>query len=161
MQVKNPEIFALIETISEHYRNNISNRFTRRALSSMSLDPGSWNLIEELTEKAANYRYQGYHFDELYGQVLALARFIYQARKQVSPNLRQLSSFGATKVSDSDRIFRDMAIVNFASNLKILADKLDALYVKIAALDKEAAGSLPPVYSTIPELRDMGRYLVE
>ncbi|HTX72809.1 MAG TPA: hypothetical protein VMC79_08270 [Rectinemataceae bacterium] len=163
MQVKNPEVFSVIESIGDHYRTNISNRFTHRALSSMSLDPGTWNLIEELTEKSENYRYQGYHFDELYGQILAAARFIYQAKRQVLPNLRYLAG-GASAGSqgvESDRVFREMAINNFGPNLKILADKLNELYVKVAALDKDAAGQKAPVYTTIPELREIGRYLIE
>jgi hypothetical protein len=162
MQLKNPEIFAAIDTIGEHFRANISNRFTRRALSTMTLDPGSWNLIEELTEKVDNYRYQGYHIDELYSQVLALARFVYQARKQIVPNLRFLAGTGSPdRVSESDRIFKDMAVNNFGSNLKILADRLNELYVKVAEIDKQLAGSKPTVYSRIPELREVGRYLVE
>lgn len=163
MQVKNPEVFSAIESIGDHYRTNISNRYTRRALSAMSLDPGTWNLIEELTEKSENYRYQGYHFDELYTQILAAARFIYQAKRQILPNLRFLASSGngGERVTESDKVFREMAINNFGPNLKILADKINELYVKVVAIDKEAAGQKPPVFSTIPELREIGRYLVD
>lgn len=163
MQLKNPEIFSLIESIGEHYRTNISNRFTRRALSTMSLDPGSWNLIEELTEKVDNFRYQGYHLDELYGQILALARFIYQAKREIAPNLRYTASNGniGGHANESDRVFRDMAINNFMPNLTILADKLNELYVKVAAIDKAAAGQKSPVYSQLAELQEIGRYLVE
>jgi hypothetical protein len=153
MQLKNPEIFSAIESMGEHFRQNISNRFTRRAISTMTLDPGTWNLIEEFTEKSDHYRYQGYHIDELYGQILAMARFIYQARKQIGPNLRYLAqASGGERISDADRVFRDMAVNNFGSNLKVLADRLNELYVKIAEIDREAAGSKPPVYSKIPEL---------
>lgn len=162
MMLKNPEIFAIIERIGEHYRANISNRFTRRALSTMTLDPGSWTLIETLTERFEDYRYQGYHLDELYTQILALARFTYQARKQIAPNLRFLAGTGSPdRVSESDRIFKDMAVNNFGSNLKILADQLNELFVKVAEIDRESAGTKPPVHTRIPELKDIGRYLVE
>jgi hypothetical protein len=162
MQIKNPEIFSVIESIGEHYRTNIANRFTRRAISSMTLDPASWNLIEELTEKSDNYRYQGYHPDELYSQVLAMARFVYQSRRQVLPNLRFLTaSGGLERITPADKVFRDMAVNNFGPNLKILADKVNELYVKVVAIDKETAGPKPPVYSQISELREIGRYLVE
>ncbi|HSV56974.1 MAG TPA: hypothetical protein VLH39_07685 [Magnetospirillaceae bacterium] len=163
MQVKNPELFSLLETMAQHYQSNIANRFTRRALSSMVLDSGTWHLIEELTEKIDNYRYQGYHLDELYTQILALARFIYQARRQVAPNLRFLASavHGREKASESDRVFRNMAVNNFSSNLKILADYLNDLYLKVVAMDKAASGAKQPVFSRIPELKELGRYLVE
>ena len=163
MQIKNPEIFAAIEAIAEHYRSNIANRFTRRAMTSMTLDPGSWALIEELTEKSDNYRYQGYHLDEIYNQILAVARFIYQARRQVLPNLRFLTNSAGVldRATPVDRVFRDMAVNNFGPNLKILADRINELYVKVTAIDKESAGQKAPVYSQIPELREIGRYLVE
>lgn len=162
MQVKNPEILSVIEAIASHYRTNISNRFTRRALTTMSLDAQSWVAIEELTEHYENYRYQGYHLDELYSQILAIARFVYQARKQVAPNLRFMaSSGGQAHVTEADRVFKEMAINNFSSNLKILADKINELYMKAVAIDKEYAGQTAPVFGQIPELRELGRYLVE
>jgi len=162
MLLKNPDIFASVEKIAEHYRANIANRFTRRALTTLTLDSSTWTLVETFTERVEDYRYQGYHLDELYTQVLAMARFIFQARKQIVPNLRFLAGTGAPdRVSESDRVLRDMAVTNFSSNLKILADKLNELYVRIAAVDKEFSGTKPPVYSRIPELKDIGRYLVE
>jgi hypothetical protein len=161
MQIKNPEIFASVEGIAEHFRGNISNRFTRRGLSSMVLDPGTWNLIEELTEKFENYRYQGYHFDEIYGQILAISKFIYQARRDLVPNMRYLAGAGGDRDSASDKVFRDMAIMNFGPNLKILADKVNELYVRVATIDRENSGPKGPVFSQIPELKEIGRYLVE
>lgn len=161
MQIKSPEIFSAVESIGEHYRSNISNRFTRRALSSMILDAGTWGQIEEMTEKYENYRYQGYHPDELYSQILAMARFIYHARRDIAPNLRVLASGGRDKVGGSDAVFRDMAIANFGPNLKVLSDKVNELYMKVVALDKESAGAKGPIYSQIPELKELGRYLVE
>jgi hypothetical protein len=163
MQIKNPEIFASVEAIAEHFRNNISNRFTRRGLSSMILDPGTWNQIEELTEKFENYRYQGYHLDEIYTQILAIAKFVYQARRELVPNMRFLAGGGGggDRVAAADKVFRDMAIMNFGPNLKILADKVNELYVKVAAIDREGAGPKGPVFGQIPELKEIGRYLVE
>lgn len=160
MQIKNPEVFASVEGIAEHFRSNISNRFTRRGLSSMVLDPGTWNLIEELTEKFENYRYQGYHFDEIYAQILAISKFVYQAKRELVPNMRFLAGGGGENVSPADRVFRDMAITNFAPNLKILADKVNELYVQVAAIDKEYAGPKGPVLGQIPELKEIGRYLI-
>jgi hypothetical protein len=161
MQIKNPEIFSAVEAIGEHFRSNISNRFTRRAISSMILDPGTWSQIEEMTEKVENYRYQGYHPDELYAQILAMSRFIYHARRDLAPNLRILASGGRDAVGGQDSVFRDMAIANFSPNLKILSDKVNELYVKVVTIDKESAGAKGPVCNQIPELKELGRYLVE
>jgi hypothetical protein len=93
-----------------------------------------------------------------------MARFVYQARREIAPKLRYLASSGGAggiKVTESDRVFREMAVNNFNPNLKVLADKLNELYVKVAAIDKESAGSKQPVYTQINDLREIGRYLVE
>jgi len=162
MQIKDPDIFAAIEAIGAYYRSNIVNRFTRRAISMMTLDPQSWNLIEDFTEKLENYRYQGYHLDELYSQILAMARFVYQARRDIAPKLSYLASSGGSSIRESsaDRTLRDMAVANFGPNLKVLADKVNELYMKVINLDKEGAGKGQPVYATISELKEIGRYLV-
>ena len=158
MQIKTPEVYSLIETIGHHYRNNISNRFTRGALSVLTIDNATWNQIEELTEKTANYRYQGYHPDELYGLILAMARFISAARKQSGQTLRYGGNMA--KLNAQDRVLRDMVVNNFASNLNILADSVNKLYVKIVELDKEQSVGRAPEYTKFPELNELGRYLV-
>lgn len=158
MQVKNPEVYSIIETIGHHYRTNISNRFTRAALSLLPLDNAAWNAIEELTEKSANYRYQGYHLDELYRLILAMARFVNVARKQTSQALRH--GAGAERMGPQDRVLRDMVVNNFGSNLNILADTLNKLFIKAVEIDKEEAGRGPTVLSKFPELAEIGRYLV-
>ncbi len=157
MQVKDAEIFSLIETIGQHYRNNIGNRFLRRALSAVVLEPGVWNLIELLTEKAENYRYQGFHIDELYQQIVAIARFIFEVRKEILPNLRHLAN---PANGESDRVYREMAINNFEANLRILSDYVNELYVKTVAIDKANAKGKSPAYSRMPELAELGHYLV-
>jgi hypothetical protein len=61
---------------------------------------------------------------------------------------------------DNDRVFREMAINNFGANLKILADYVNELYIKTVALDKEASGAKQAAYTRIPDLSELGRYLV-
>ena len=89
-----------------------------------------------------------------------MARFVYQARRDLLPNIRFLAG-GNDGAGTSDKVFRDMAIMNFGPNLKILADKVNELYVKVVTIDKESAGLKGPVYNSIPELKEIGRYLVE
>ena len=158
MQIKNPEVYSLIETIGHHFRTNISNRFTRGALSLLSLDNATWSAIEELTEKSANYRYQGYHLDELYMLILAMARFIGAARKQTVQVLRQ--GAGAERIGPQDKVLREMVVNNFSSNLNVLADSLNRLLVRVAEIDREEAGASLTVFSKFPELNEIGRYLV-
>lgn len=159
MQVKDPEVVRLIERLGEHYRTNISNRYIRPALLLLPMDNQSWDLIENLTEKSELYRYQGFHLDELYRQIAAAARFTSSARRELAPSLRARLG-GSSHSADADKVLRDMAINNFSSNLKLFADLLNELYLKLVGLDKEAAKGKAPLYTQLPELRDIGRQLV-
>lgn len=158
MQIRDSEIGRLIEHLGEHYRTNISNRYIRPALLHLPLDNQAWDLMEGLTEKAGQFQYQGVHLDQLYRQLAAAARFVQLARSDLAPSLR--SRLGSSRVADTDRVLRDMAINNFSSNLKLFADLLNELYVKLVEIDKQESAGKIPLYQQLPELRDIGRQLV-
>lgn len=162
MQTKDEEILNLIDTIGQHYRTNLGNRYVRNAFSILPLDPKEWALIESVTEKAELYRFQGYHFDELYDRVLALARFVYHARRELQPQLRaRLSTYSSgLGPLGNDRVLRDMAVNNFGSNLSILADLVNKLYSRAAEIDVEMAKGKMPVYKSMRGLDELGTYLV-
>ncbi|WP_043923491.1 hypothetical protein [Leadbettera azotonutricia] len=157
MQVRDAQIIRLIERIGEHYRSNISNRFIRPALLQLSLEKQCWDLIEILTEKMEQFRYQGFLLDELYRQIAASARFVSITRRELVPTLRNRLSGGST---GPDRVLRDMAVNNFGSNLQLFADLLNELYVNLVELDKQDAKGHKPLYMQIPELQDIGRLLI-
>jgi len=155
--VRDANIIRLIERIGDHYRSNISNRFIRPALLQLPLEKQAWDLIEVLTEKIEQYRYQGFHLDELYRQIIAASRFVSITRRELVPSLRmRLAGSG----SGSDKVLRDMAVNNFGSNLQLLADLLNELYVSLVEFDRASAKGRRPLYASIPELKDLGRMLV-
>jgi hypothetical protein len=158
LQVRDAQIIRLIERIGEHYRTNISNRFIRPALLQLPLDKMTWDLIEILTEKIEQYRYQGFHLDELYRQISAAARFVALTRRELAPSLR--NRLGSASPGGADRVLRDMAVNNFGSNLQLFADLLNELYIKLTELDKVDSKGHMPLYAQMPELSDIGRQLV-
>ena len=156
MQVNDAHIVRLVERIGEHYRTNISNRFIRPALFQIPLEKQTWDLIETLTEKIEQYKYQGFHLDELYRQILAAARFVSIIRRDLAPTLRiRLSG----SVSGSEKVLRDMAINTFDSNLQILADLISELYSCLLELDKGGAKGRRPLHMSMPELEEVSRLL--
>jgi hypothetical protein len=157
LQIRDAQIIRLIEQIGEHYRSNISNRFIRPALLQLPLDKMNWDQIEILTEKIEQFRYQGFHLDELYRQIAAAARFVSVTRKDLVPGMR--NRLGGSQ-GGSDKVLRDMAVNNFGSNLQLFADLLNELYVKLVELDKLDSKGRKPTYLQIPELSDIGRQLV-
>ena len=157
-RIKDPAIIRLIEQIGEHYRANISNRFLRPLLLQLQLDKQTWDQIELLTEKVELFRYQGFHYDELYRQICACARFVESARNNIIPSLK--SKMGSLP-GGPDKILRDMAANNFGSNLQVFADNLNELYVCLVDLDKNSTPkNRAPVYEQVPELYGIGRLLV-
>jgi hypothetical protein len=157
MQVIDAQVIRLIERIGEHYRTNISNRFIRPALLQLPLDKQSWDLLDILTEKVEQYRYQGFNLDDLYRQIAAAARFVAATRRELVPGLRNRLSSGS---SGPDKVLRDMAVNNFASNLQLFADLVNELYVNLVEQDKISAKGRRPLYLSMPELQDIGRMLV-
>jgi hypothetical protein len=167
MVVKDPDIYKIIDNIKEHFKNNIYNRYIRKALLTMKISQNTWDLLDSLAEKADYYKVQGYQFDELYDRIIAAATFIYHARKEVLPNLTLLLSSGPDTVftrgpdgENTSRILTQMAINNFPVNLKIFADLVNELYFKTVDQDKKMHKNERPVYERIPELKEMGHYLV-
>jgi hypothetical protein len=162
MQVKDADLSRVIERLGEHYKTNINNRIMRKALMKMDLNNATWDRIERLTDVSDYQRAEGYTFHELYEQVLALALFVNYAQHRLLPNIRALLSgeAGSRSGDANDRVLRDMAINNFRSNLGILSDIVNDLYLKTVELDKQLNGEENPVFSRMPELRQLGQLLI-
>ncbi len=165
-QVKNQEILGLLDKIADHYNNNIANRFVRPSFFKLTLDRREWDNIEVITSKSNVYKYQGFHLDDLYFKILSLAKFVSQARLNLQPNIKAfvltaLSGGRSSVPSMQDKILAEMAGNNFPSNLKVLSDLVNELYVKCTQLDTAAHPGKAAVYQKIPELKAIGSLLVE
>ena len=164
MTIKVPDIYSIIEKIGDHYQKNINNRFMRKALLHLELPQSEWNRLDGLTAKSDYNKAQGFQLYELYEMVLAVAHFIYQARQKLIPNLKALIAQRVARGSegppDKEVILRDMAFRNFPANLGILSDLINELYMKTTELDRNAHEKKRPLYERIPELKDLGRFLV-
>ena len=155
MQIRDAQIVRLVERIGEHYKTNIANRFLRPAIFQLALEKSTWDLLETLTEKLEHFRYQGFYLEELYRQILASARFVSLARRELVPTLRNRLSGDA----GPDRVLRDMAVNNFSSNLQLFADMIGELYQILLRLDNHRAKGGKTIHETIPELIEVGALL--
>ncbi|MDR0312855.1 MAG: hypothetical protein LBI14_04595 [Treponema sp.] len=158
MVVRDEEINRLVERISAHYNANISNRFIRPALLQLPLEKQVWDSIERLTGFGEHFQYQGFLLDELYLQLVAAGRFVSVTRRDLVPSLRQRLS--SDRSGGSDRVLRDMAVNNFASNIQLFADLVHEIFIKLVEIDKANSKGKKPAYQSIPELQDLGRLLV-
>ncbi|MDR1419391.1 MAG: hypothetical protein LBI86_03370 [Treponema sp.] len=159
LQIRDPQIVRQIERISEHYRSNIANRFIRPVLLQLPFEKQSWDLIELLTEKVGQFRYQGYLLDELYREIAAAAHFVALVRREIVPSLKKrIEKIGTVA---SDKVLQDMAVNAFASNLRLFADLVYELYVGLVELDKKNSHGFQPLYAKMVELQNIGALLVE
>jgi hypothetical protein len=110
--------------------------------------------MEDLTEKAPS---QAVHLDELYREIVAAAHFVSVVRRDL-PSIR--SRVSRSDPSSPDRVLREMAVNNFASNLQVFADLVNELFVKLVEFDKAAAKGHMPLHVRMPELGNIGRLLV-
>lgn len=53
-----------------------------------------------------------------------------------------------------------MAINNFSSNLVVFADLVNELFVRLVDYDKQVSKNKPTVYSSLPELQNVGANLI-
>ena len=154
MQISDAGIIRLIERIGEHYRSNISSRYIRPALLQLPFDNQSWDLMDDLTEKPPA---QAIHLDELYREIMAAAHFVAIVRREL-PSIR--SRVSRSDHTSSDKVLREMAVNNFASNLQVFADLLNELFIKLVEIDKAGAKGKMPLHARMPELTNVGRLLV-
>ena len=157
MPVFDYEIFDLLDEVRKHYKSNMSNSYIRSALLSLDMPYDQRNAIESITDKLEMYRNQGYKFEELYNGIYSLAVFIYKARLEVVPGLKN-SNF-LRDATASDRVLAGMAADNLSANLNILADRLNELYLKVVRLDVKSHKVKSPVYTRMHELDKLGQIL--
>jgi len=161
MMIHDATITEAVEKVADHFNANIATRFLRPMLAGILSDGDLSRRVSDLTEHSELLASQGVHIDELYSQILAMARFVYLVRIEVLPNLRNLSGGSGGRGTDTNHVYREMAMNNFGANLKILADYVNELYLKTVNFDKANAGSGKPVYRSIPGLEEIGRYLIQ
>lgn len=166
MAIKNQDIVKLVEKSNLHYINNIYNRHIRKAFMNMQMSRPAWETLERFTDKSDYYKVQGYQFQEIYEYIHAAATFVYHAKREVLPNLKNLLFEGSEtmlsrqRAGGSDMILRKMAMDNFGANLSIFADLINELYIKTVAIDKEEHQERRAVYERIDELKEIGQLLI-
>jgi len=157
MSVQNYEINMQIEKIADHVDTMLKNAFIKKALTRIVIPHEFQSGMDILMSRSDAYRINGYMFDELYRGILGLAMWSYRARTEMLPELKYHLS--GESMPQMDRVREQMALENLKSNLAILADEINDLYVQTVEVDKSAHRSKPPVYRRMTELEKLGQFL--
>ena len=158
MLVDDRIIAEIVVRIGRHYNENIATRFLRPLFAQILSDIELSRRIVDLTEHSEDFVLQGFHLDDLYYDIIALARFIYLVRRDILPNITSLTESN-TKMATADKVYRNMAFSNLGPNLSLLASMVLELYQATLKYDKKAAGRRKTTASRITDLAEMERLL--
>ena len=157
MPVQDYEINGQIGRINEHVDTILNNAFIRKSLSKIVIPHEYQAGMDILLSNSENYKINCYLFDELYRGILGMAMWSYRARTEMLPELKYHLS--GESMPEMDRLREQMALDNLKSNLAILADEINNLYIKTVAFDKVSHTRKPPVYQRMKEMEDLGQFL--
>jgi len=159
MLVDDKGIQEIIMRISKHYNANIATRFLRPLFAKILSDTDLARHIVNLTEHSDEVILQGIHIDDLYYDIIAMARFIYLVKRDILSNIYSLTAEDV-RTSSSDRVYRNMAFSNLEPNIDWLAGMVQELYDATLAYDKLLTKKTgKTVASKIKELSEIGRLL--
>lgn len=158
MLVDDRIIAEIVVRIGRHYNENIATRFLRPLFAQILSNIDLSRHIVDLTEHSDDFVLQGFHLDDLYYDIIALARFIYLVRRDVLPNINLITEAN-TKMVTADKVYRNMAFSNLGPNLAVLASMVLELYHATLQYDKKVAGRNKTVASRITDLSDIERLL--
>lgn len=158
MLVDDRIIGEIIVRIGRHYNENIATRFLRPVFAQILSDIDLSRHIVDLTEHSEDFVMQGFHLDDLYYDIIAMARFIYLAKRDILPNIYSLTEAN-TKMATADRVYRNMAFSNLGPNLNLLASMVLELYHATTAYDKKYAVRGRLVFKRIEGIADVERLL--
>ena len=158
MLVDDRIIAEIVVRIGRHYNENIATRFLRPLFAQILSNIDLSRHIVDLTEHSDDFVLQGFHLDDLYYDIIALARFIYLVKRDVLPNINLITEAN-TKMATADKVYRNMAFSNLGPNLAVLASMVLELYHATLQYDKKVAGRNKTVASRITDLSDIERLL--
>ena len=157
MSVQDYDINVKIDKIADHVDTMLNNEFVRKGFSRITIDREYQSGMDILLSRSESYKVNGYLFDELYRGIMGLAMWSYRARTEFLPQMKYHLSDDSKP--QTDRIREQMALENLNSNLSILADEVNELFLKVVAADKAAHKLKPPVFQRMKELENLGQLL--
>jgi hypothetical protein len=157
MLITDPNIIGQIEFIITHFKTNITNWLMRPVLLHLPIDKQIWDEIDAFTNRDKQLEFQGIPLEELYRHLFSISTFVAAVRRDLPSVIRRCRSI---EYSESDKVYRNMAVNNFSSNIKVLADQLNDLYCKAVELDKlYVEKDQQPLYLSVPAYQEIGKML--
>jgi len=131
------DIKNLLKEIQNHYEKHLNNKYVRNIILKLDLPimiNQDKNLI--LTNDMLYLDSRG-SIEDIYQGIIAVNYLINEIEKNVIPNLSSyVTAYASEQKNENEKILAQMAIKNYPMNIKILKDKIKALFFKIYDFDK-------------------------
>jgi hypothetical protein len=131
--IDDPETLEAVKRLAEHFQANVNNQHLRDILIQLDVSDSDWRMIERLTSPRQIDDIQGYALEQMYDGIIALAHFVYTARREAVPAISKVIPHEASPIVK-------MAIKAFPANLATLSDMVLDLYQRI----RGQAGDVAP-----------------
>lgn len=161
MQIQSQELFQKLERLAEHYNGNVASPYVKAEFPSLTLSTRDWEEIELITVRQELFKHQGYHLDELYVKLLALARLIRAARTQIGGGLKRRIAVRYAGRSPGEKVMAEMSAANFLPNLKVLAELVNELFLYVKKIDADQNQGKTRALNSVPEAKDIDNLLKE
>lgn len=155
MQVRSPELFTRLEKLAAHYNANVASQYIKGEFPNLTLSRRDWDEIELLTARLELFRHQGFHLDELYLKLLALARFIKQCRTVWGPGLKGIIARRYASRPSGEKLMAEMVAANFPANLKVLAELTLELFYMVRKEDADQNQGRHAALGSVPEAKEI------
>jgi len=96
--IEDPEILEATKKLAEHFQTNVNNPYVRDILVQLDVSDSDWRSIDRLTSPRQIDDIQGYGLEQLYDGIIALAHFIYAARREAVPAIGNFIPHGASPI---------------------------------------------------------------
>lgn len=157
MPINDGQMLNKMEKMKESLNTLLSIRFVRNAYEHIDLAYTTRSITDSLIRQETMLRSHGYMFSEIYDIILAMAKLIHKFKTEIVPNAKTLLS--ADPRNAAEKLKEQMAAENLGSNVDVLCDDIQALYIYTVQLDKDSHFKKPPVFERTPELKEIGLYL--
>lgn len=161
MLVKDNEIFERVEKLKNLYNNIVHNQIIRKRLLEASISMDTWVNIEELFDNNHLYQINGYDLERLYSQIISLVSFYNTFKKDVVESLKKVPDIMIERMDPHNKMLFKMTLGAIDYNVKGFADLIADLYHKATNADKKAHGQDEAIYKSFPQLKDIGRSLID
>ena len=161
MNVKDSAITESIGKLKKLYLTIMGNSLIKRHLYDSIVARDIWVNIEDLLGISKAAQTNEYNLEELYLQIISLVSFLNVLRNDVARHLKAVSESVMSRMEANQKILYRMTLGALDYNIDTLADRIGDLFLIITRTDVSLSGEEKAHYRKFPQLKDLGKSLIQ